>query len=344
VPTERSPTIAGDNGLTVDMHAHVFTPSCQKLVEGLMAPEMEPFSYWAGKETNDYQSKHTAKIVPKLTDVSVRLADMDGMGIDIQAISVAPPQYFYWSDPELGQTLARMVNDNLAEIVSGHPDRFVGLATVPMQDVGRAVQELDYCVNQLGFRGVEINTNIAGRDLDDPRFRSFFAKAQELDVVVLLHPNGFTHGERFQKYYMTNVMGNPLDSSIALFRIIHGGVLEQFPDLKLCLVHGGGFLPFYSSRMDHAYEGRPEGRHHITRPPSSYLEQVYVDSLVFDELHLEFLIKKMGDDHVVIGTDYPFDMGFYDPIGQIERVPGLTDEQRRRIHSGTAARLLKLDV
>ena len=336
--------MAGEHGRTIDMHAHVFTPSCQKLVEGLMAPEMEPFSYWAGKETNEYQVKHTQAIFPKLTDVSVRLADMDAMGIDVQAISVAPPQFFYWADPELRAGLARMVNENLAEIVSGNPDRFVGLATVPMQDVARAVAELEHCVRDLGFRGVEINTNIAGRDLDDPRFRPFFAKAQELDVAVLLHPNGFTHGERFQKYYMTNTMGNPLDTSVALFRIIHGGVLEQFPDLKLCLVHGGGFLPFYSSRMDHAYGERPEPGHLITRPPSTYLTQVYVDCLVFDEVHLRFLIDKMGADHVFIGTDYPFDMGFYDPIGQIGKVPGLTDEQRRRLHSGTAAHLLGLEA
>jgi len=336
--------MAGSNGLTVDVHAHVFTPSCQKLAEGLMSPEMEPFTYWAGKETNEYQEAHTKQLIPKLTDIGVRLKDMDAMGIDIQAISVAPPQYFYWADPELGATLATMVNDNLAHIVSGHPDRFVGLATVPMQDVSRAVTELERCVKELGFRGVEIKTNIAGLDLDNPRFRPFFAKAQELDVLVLLHPNGFTEGERFQKYYMTNVMGNPLDTSIAIFRIIHGGVLEEFPDLKLCLVHGGGFLPFYSSRMDHAYACRPEGRHHITRPPSTYLKQVYVDCLVFDEEHLGFLLQKMGDDHVVIGTDYPFDMGFYDPIAQIAKLPGLSDKARTRIHSGTAARLLKLDL
>lgn len=309
-----------------------------------MAPEMEPFSYWAGAETNEYQRGHTAEIFPKLTDVSVRLADMDAMGIDVQAVSVAPPQFFYWADPELGGLLARRVNENLAEIVAGHPERFVGLGSVPMQDVARAVAELEYCVNTLGFRGVEINTNIAGRDLDDPRFGAFFAKAQELDVVVLLHPNGFTHGQRFGRYYMTNVMGNPLDTSMALFRLIHGGVLERFPDLKLCLVHGGGFLPFYSSRMDHAWSQRPEGRHHITRAPSSYLKQVYVDCLVFDEVHLEFLIRQMGDDHVVIGTDYPFDMGFYDPISQIAKVPGLSEQSRRRIHSETAARLLKLDA
>ncbi|WP_248960674.1 amidohydrolase family protein [Sphaerisporangium perillae] len=335
--------MSGNNRRTVDLHAHVFTPACLELVEGLMAPEMEPFSYFGGQETNAYQVGHVKSIMPKLTDPAVRIADMDRMGIDVQALSVAPPQFYYWTDPELGRRLARLQNEHLAELVAGNPDRFVGLATVPMQDVSSAVAELEYAVRELGFRGAEINTNIAGLDLDDRRYRPFFAKAEELDVVVLLHPNGFTHGERLMKYYLTNVLGNPLDTTVALTRIIHGGVLEDHPELKLCFVHGGGYLPFYSSRMDHAYEERPEGRHHISRPPSTYLKQVYVDCLVFDEVHLEFLLKKMGPDHVVVGTDYPFDMGYYDPLGQLDRVPGLSDEEREMVRGGTAARLLKLD-
>lgn len=334
--------MSGNNRRTVDIHAHVFTPACLELVEGLMAPEMEPFSYFGGQETNAYQLGHVKNIMPKLTDPAVRIADMDRMGIDVQALSVAPPQFYYWTDPELGRRLARMQNEHLAELVAGNPDRFVGLATVPMQDVSSAVAELEYAVRELGFRGAEINTNIAGLDLDDRRYRPFFAKAEELDVVVLLHPNGFTHGERLTKYYLTNVLGNPLDTTVALTRIIHGGVLEDHPELKLCFVHGGGYLPFYSSRMDHAYEERPEGRHHISRPPSTYLKQVYVDCLVFDEVHLEFLLKKMGPDHVVVGTDYPFDMGYYDPLGQLDKV-GLGDEEREMVRGGTAAWLLKLD-
>ena len=290
---------------TVDIHAHVILPDCMPLVEGLMAPEMEPFSYFGGDETNAYQVEHVREIMPKATDPATRLADMDEMGIDVQAISVAPAGYFYWADPELGRELARMQNENLAKIVADHPDRFVGLATVPMQDVRSAVEELD--------------------------------------VVVMLHPNGFTGGERFRKYYLTNVIGNPLDTTVALTRIIHGGVLEDHPDVKLVAVHGGGYLPFYSSRMDHAYDLRPEGRHHISRPPSSYLKQIYVDCLVFDSPHLEFLVQQMGPDHVVIGTDYPFDMGHYDPLSQIEGVTSLSDEARVAIRGGTAARLLKLD-
>jgi len=329
---------------TVDIHAHVFTPACQELVTGLMAPQYDPFSYWAGKETNEYQVGHTAEIFPKLTDPAVRITDMDAMGVDVQAISVAPPQYYYWTDVELGRRLARMQNENLASMVHDNPDRLVGLATVPMQNVSSAVKELEYCIRELGFRGVEINTNIFGLDLDDPRYRPFFAKAEELDIVVLLHPNGFTDGERLQRYYTTNVIGNPLDTTVAINRIIHGGVLEEHPALKLCLVHGGGFLPFYSSRIDHSYEAWPEGRHHITRPPSTYLKQVYVDSLVFDSVHLEFLIQQMGADHVVVGTDYPFDMGYYDPLGQLDGVAGLKNAAREAIRSATASRLLKLDT
>ena len=265
------------------------------------------------------------------------------MGVDRQVLSVAPPQFYYWADPATGWRLARMQNDHLAELVGKHPDRFSGLATVPLQDVDAAVAELDFAVGELGLSGVEICTNVNGLDLDDRRFRPFFARAAELGVVVLIHPHGFTAGERFMDYYLTNVIGNPLESTIATTRLIHGGVLEEFPALALCVVHGGGYLPFYSSRMDHAWRERPEGRHRIPeRPPSSYLRQVFVDCLVYDPAHLAFLVEQMGSDRVVVGTDYPYDMGFYDPVGLVEATPGLTDDDRRSIPGGTAATLLGL--
>src|SRR5215470_10044266 len=293
--------MAENTSPVIDIHAHVGTPACQELVAALTPGRLEPFSYFGGEETNAYNARHFSEIVPKLTDPAERLADMDGMGVDIQALSVAPPQYYYWTDPVLGRRLARMQNEHVAEMVAGDPDRFVGLATVPLQDVEAAVAELRFAVGELGLRGVEICTNVNGLDLDDAGFRPFFAAAAELRVLVLLHPHGFTHGDRLTAYYLTNVIGNPLDSTIAMTRIIHGGVLERFPDLRLCFVHGGGYLPFCSSRMDHAYANRPEGRHHISRPPSSYLRRVYVDCLVFDESHLDFLIRQMGADHVVLG-------------------------------------------
>jgi aminocarboxymuconate-semialdehyde decarboxylase len=333
-----------DTPLAIDIHAHVATPACNQLVEGLSSrlDREDPFAFFSGPETTEYNARHfTTDIATKLTDPAERIADMDRMGIGIQALSVAPPQYYYWTDPALGRRLARMQNEHLAELVGGNPDRFVGLATVPLQDVEASVAELEYGVRELGFKGVEICTNVNGLDLDDRRFEPFWAKAAELDVVVVLHPHGFTFGNRFMDYYLTNVVGNPLDSALASIRMIHGGVLERYEALKVVVVHGGGYLPFYSSRMDHAYEERPEGRHHITRPPSTYLNQMYFDCLVYDEAHLEFLVKQMGADHVMIGTDYPYDMGHYTPLDQIAKAD-LTDDQKAEIIGGTAARLLKL--
>ena len=328
----------------IDLHSHVTTPACQELVEGLAPPLADPFAFWSGEETKAYNAAHFAAIVPQLTDPARRLADMDRMGITIQALSVAPPQYYYWTDPGLGRRLARRQNEHLAALVAGHPDRFVGLATVPLQDVDAAVAELDHAVGQLGLRGVEICTNVNGLDLDDRRFRPFFARVAELGVVVLLHPHGFTEGRRLMDYYLTNVIGNPLESTIAISRLIHGGVLEELPSLRLCVVHGGGYLPFYASRMDHAWRHRPEGRHHIPdRPPSSYLRRIYVDCLVYDPAHLAFLIQQMGPDRVVVGTDYPYDMGYDDPVGLVEATPGLAAQDRARILGGTAATLLGLN-
>ena len=328
----------------IDIHSHVATPACQALVEGLASPLMDPFAFYSGEDTKAYNARHFAELVGKLTDPSERIEDMDRMGVDIQALSVAPPQYYYWADPRLGRRLARMQNDHVAALVSGHPDRFVGLATVPLQDVDAAIAELEHSVAELGLRGVEICTNVNGLDLDDRRFRPFFAAVADLNVVILLHPHGFTQGERLMDYYLTNVIGNPLESTLAVTRIIHGGVLEELPALKLCVVHGGGYLPFYASRMDHAWEQRPEGRRLIPdRPPSAYLRQVYVDCLVYDEAHLGFLVQQMGTNRVVVGTDYPYDMGFYDPVGLVEKTASLSADDRRQILGDTAATLLKLD-
>lgn len=327
----------------IDIHNHVSTPACAPLLDGPPPPWLDPFTRYSGDETRAYNADHFAGLLGQLTDPARRLADMDKMQVDVQALSVAPPQFYYWTDPALGRRLARMQNEHLAQLVAGHPDRFVGLGTVPLQDADAAVTELDHCVTQLGLRGVEICSSVNGLDLDQPRFRPFFAHAAELDVVVLLHPHGFTHGERLTEYYLTNVIGNPLDTTLAVTRLIHGGLLEELPALKLCLTHGGGYLPFYSSRMDHAWRQRPEGRHLIPdHVPSSYLRRLYVDCLVYDRAHLGFLVQQLGSGHIVLGTDYPYDMGDADAVALVRGMTELPDRARAAILGGTAARLLKL--
>jgi aminocarboxymuconate-semialdehyde decarboxylase len=331
-------------GMVIDIHAHVMTPEAEEIAAPLFTPDKDPFIGFSGPVSDAYNRKHFAEILPNLTRPSQRLRDMDRMGVDIQAISVVPAQYFYWAEPGVGARLSRMVNDRLFEIVQGHPDRFVGLGTVPLQDIDLALSELDRVVGELGFSGLEICTNMNRIDFDHPRFVPFFEKVVEHDLLLLVHPNGFTHGERLADYYLINTVGMPMDSTVFVARMIFGGVMERFPDLKVCVTHGGGYLPFYAARFDHAYEARDDCREHITREPSSYLAQMYFDTMVFDPTMIATLVKRWGADHVLLGTDYPYDMGEADPLGLLAKVEDLADRERALIAGGNAARLLGLDT
>ncbi len=256
-----------------------------------------------------------------LSSIARRLADMDRMGIDVQAVSPSPNQTYYWAEPGLGLELARQVNDRLAGIVAEHPRRFVALGTVPLQDVELAVAELERCVKELGFRGVEINPNVNGAELTDPRLglEKFFARVEELGVVVFMHPLGFTQGERLVDHYFNNVIGNPLETTVAASHLIFDGVMERHPKLKIVLPHGGGYLAHYWARMDHAHRMRPDCRTVIRKRPSSYLARMHFDTITFDPGMLRALIERFGARHVVLGTDYPYDMMETDPVGLIAK-------------------------
>jgi len=196
----------------------------------------------------------------------------------------------------------------------------------------------------LGFRGIEIMTHVAGEDLSEPRFRPIFARCEELGLVVFMHPDGFTGARRFHDHYFANVIGNPLDSTVALHHLIFGGVLEDCPGLKLVVAHGGGYLPAYSGRIDHAASARPDCCEQLKEMPTTYLKRLYFDSLVYTHHQLEYLVAEYGADHILVGTDYPADMGETDPVGFIEGARGLDDAARRAILGGNAARLLNLEV
>jgi aminocarboxymuconate-semialdehyde decarboxylase len=330
------------NGRVIDVHAHVMTPEAQEIAAPLFTPEKDPFIGYSGPTSEAYNRDHFAEISPKLSLPDVRLRDMDRMGVDVQAISVAPPQYFYWAEPQVGAKLSGMVNDRLYEIVQGHPDRFVGLGTLPLQDLDLGLAELERVVDELGFHGLEICTNVNGVDFDDPRFVPFFEEVVARDLLLVVHPNGFTQGERLSDYYLINTVGMPMDSTVFIARMIFGGVLERFSTLKVCVMHGGGYLPFYPARFDHAYEQRTDCREHISRPPSTYLAQLSFDTMVFDPAMIAELVRRYGADHVLLGTDYPYDMGETDPLGLIDAADGLCAEERSMIVGGNAARLLRL--
>lgn len=326
--------------LVVDIHCHLNVAAADVLIRSQIDSPPDPLAFTspASKAVN---AKLFAQIGGKLNGVDDRIADMDRLGIDIQAVSPSPGQYYYYAPPELGREAARTVNEGIAEAVSRHPDRLVGMGTVPLQDTGMAIAEMRRCVTELGLRGIEISTHVNGAELADPSRRAFFAAAEELGVLLFMHPLGFTHGQRLAEHYLDNILGNPIESSIALGHLIFGGVLDSHPNLKLCVAHGGGFLPAYWGRMDHAFRAREDCRAHISREPSSYLRQVWLDTLVFDQDELDCLVRTHGADRLCLGTDYPFDMAEPDPVGFHARLDELT---QAKILGLNAAALLGLKV
>src|SRR5258708_36283400 len=206
---------------------------------------------------------------------------MDRLGIDMQAISPAPPQYYYWAPAELGRDAARLINNRIAEIVAAHPDRFVGMGTVPLQAPELAVAELERMAKELDLRGVEICTNVAYAELSEPRFRPFFAKAEELGILVFMHPNGFTEGRRLSDHYFINIIGNPLDSTVAVSHLIFGGVLDAYPRLKIFIAHGRGVLPAHSRGRAHRHGARSDPPSALPPHPTSHLKKLYLASILF---------------------------------------------------------------
>ena len=329
---------------TIDIHCHLATPGTRDLAAVHARPEYEPYDYYMGTDSKEQNQAMFPAIVEPLTEPAARLEHMDRMGIDVQGLSTFVSEYYYWTPARLGAELSRVQNDRLARAVADHPGRFVAVgATVPLQDVDAAITEAAR-VRDLGFKGLQIGGTIHGHDLDEPRYRPFWHAVAELDLAVILHPSGFPESHRLGDYFLTNCIGNPLETMVAATRLIFSGLLEEVPDLRLVLLHGGGYLPFYASRSDHTWKVRPETRVHIPdHPPSHYLRRLYYDSMVFEPLYLRHLIDVVGVDRIMVGTDFPFDMGETDPIGLVGAVEGLSDEDRNAITGGTARQVFRLD-
>ena len=328
----------------VDLHCHYLNPAVNQKTAHLNPAQYDPTTVFADAITRETNVKQMATRAPKLTGVTQRLKDMDRMGVDIQAVCPAPYHFFYWTEPAYGAELAREVNEGIAKVVADTPDRFVGMGSVPLQNAELAIAELNHCVKNLGMRGIEICTNVNGKNLTDPDLKldKFFARAEELGVVIFMHPLGWTQADRLTHHYFNNVIGNPLDSTVAVSHLIFDGVMARYPKLKFVVAHGGGFIAHYWARMDHAWRARPDCRTVIKRKPSSYLEKFYFDTITFDPEMLRRLIDRFGADHVVLGTDYPYDMGDDDPLGLLAQVRKLSKADRELVAGGNAARLLKI--
>ena len=338
------PAHARGKWFTLDIHCHIRSAKATEMVEGNEAVSRWYLETQTSSESREINRQNAARTNLQSVSAEQRIADMDHMGIDIQAISPAPRQTYYGADPDLGLAVSRQINDDIAEMCGKYPDRFTGLGTVPLQAPELALRELDRLHKSLGFRGVEIMTHVAGADLSEERFRPVFARCEELGLVIFMHPDGFTEARRFHDHYFANVIGNPLDSTVAVHHLIFGGVLEDHPGLKIVVAHGGGYLPAYSGRIDHAAAARPDCCERIKDMPTTYLKRLYFDVLVYTHHQLHYLVEQYGADHILMGTDYPADMGEVDPLGFIEGADNLDDKARRAILGENAARLLGLDV
>ena len=261
-----------------------------------------------------------------------RIAFMDGQEVDVHVLSVAPYLTNYHLEPAQGLASAQELNNEISQMARSHPDRFIGLATVPMQDPTAAAEELERSMRDLGLAGVELNTNMEGSNWDEERFLPFFRAAERLGAFVFFHPHNPAGANRATRYYLSNLISFPLDTTIAIASFIFGGVLDRCPDLKLCFAHGGGYACFGIGRMDFGAGVRPEPKvNEIKGMPSDYLQLLYYDSITHSDEALKYLVDRVGADRVMLGDDFPFDMGPLDPVGWLKSLQHLNDFEKRRI-------------
>jgi len=329
--------------MRVDVHTHVVPPRWDDWAPrygGGAWPRLE--SRDACHATIFTGDKFFRDIDDRSWNPERRIEDMDRLGIDRQAISPPPVMFCYWADAKAGQAFARMQNEFIADVAARHPDRFTGMATVPLQDPAMAIAELRHAREALGLRAIEIGTCPAGRDFDDPALFAFFQACRDLGMAVFVHPAVPLIGsDRMSAYYFPLIVGNPLETALAISKLIFGGVLERLPDLRICFAHGGGAFPFTLARLNHGWHVRPEGPAAIPKEPREYAKRLYFDSLTLSADNLRFIVREFGADRVVLGSDYPFDMGDADPAHSLAAA-ALGGRATTAIEGETAARFLGL--
>jgi len=311
----REVLVSGSRVKTIDVHAHCAIPEAM----ALMGMKVSPQTLVMGED---------------------RIRAMDEQGIDVEALSINP--YWYKAERDLAQALIKIQNEKLAELCASRPDRFVGFATVALQHPDLAAEQLEEGVRKLGLRGGSVGTNVNGEDLADPRFHPFWAKAEQLGCLIFMHPTGTVGFDKRLKGNggLTNVIGNPLETTIALSHLIFEGTLDRFAGLKICAAHGGGYLPSYAARSDAGCVTFPDRcSKPLRKKPTEYLKQLYYDSIVFTPEGLRHLAAEVGSGQIVMGTDYPFPWEKAS-VDHILATPGVSDAERAAMLGGTAARLL----
>jgi aminocarboxymuconate-semialdehyde decarboxylase len=323
----------------IDIHAHYYPQSYFELFNS----EGKKFNaeFQTDGQTFSFKTPggSNGALPMKFIDTKQRLAEMDAEGVAVHALSLTTPMV-YWADGETSHKLATVWNDGAIAAHKANPDRFVVLATLPMLDRDRAIDELNRVAQLPGVRGVYMGTNINGNDLDDPMFAPILARIEALDLPIFLHPLQTIGGKRMAGYHLANTLGNPIDTAIAASRLIFSGTLDRLPRLQVNLPHAGGVLPILVGRLDHGWKVRKENRH-LAQAPSTYLRRFTYDTIAHSKPIMEFVISMVGADRVMIGSDYCFDMGYEQPIKFLDQL-SLSPEQRKQILGANAAKVLKL--
>jgi aminocarboxymuconate-semialdehyde decarboxylase len=328
----------------LDIHCHFFP-------QAFLDEARRPNTFQAKIERREDGQEHLIcagnfdhPLTPDFYAAERMLADMDKAGIEMAAISSAPPTLSYWAEPAAARQLAPRLNESIAERVAAYPSRFLGLATLPLQDVTASLHEAQRAVNDLGLHGFMIGSNVNGKNLDHPDLFPLFETIAALGAPLLIHPYIPAGAERMQDYYLHNLLGMVSETGLAIATVIYGGILERLPTLKVVFAHAGGVFPYIVGRMDHGYKVRSEEcTQAIPHPPSHYMRQLYFDCMAFDDRALKYLVDQVGAEQILIGSDYPFDMGpIGGPVAEVEANGYLTSAEKAQICGKTATALFDL--
>lgn len=325
----------------IDCHTHTLCPAVNGKVSGSYRHDYIPYQRDMTEESRAVDAAQGPVLGKRFNDVDERRLDMARMGIDRQVVAPAPGQQHYWAERDLLIEISRVQNDHVAALIDKDPTRLAGLGTLPMMDVEASIAEATRGVEEKGLRGFQIDSRVMDRELSDASFDPLYERLTKLGVPLMIHPLGFSHGERFGAFFMVNTIGQPLEEIIAINHLIFGGVLDRHPGLRVFVSHGGGYFPFYMGRMDHAWKYRPEVNRLTAKRPSDYLRSMWYDTCVYRADQIRTLVDLAGADRVMLGSDYPFDMGDPDPLATLA-ASGLDEAALARVKSQTARELFGL--
>lgn len=328
--------------MNIDIHAHIVPPQMLREVDPAQAWRPRIFRDGQGRQKVEHNGKVVGSAPRDFVNIEKILDEQRAAAVDVLALSPWSSLFNYDFAVDEGQRSCRIQNDAIAQLVRDHPRVLVGMGTVPLQDVSLAIKEAEYIARDLGLCGIEIGTNINGVYLGDDKLVPFWEAIAALDLFVFVHPVSGIGGPLMRQYELGNLFGNPSETGLATASLILGGILERFPSLKICMAHGGGTLPYIIGRLDRGFQVRPAAKESkITRLPSTYLRQLYFDTITHSAEALRYLIQVVGADHVLLGSDYPFDMGYDRPRDLVDSL-GLPFDQADAILGATAAQLLKI--